>query len=126
MPIQDYISLMATIPIERTIFMTSTKTILVHGNTVPRLPLSGIERGSMVTAISPMASWGARYASEVEAAIRRYDYLNLKQPVYARKLTQEEMNQLFNGNPNYIKNIGRNIDGKEWKELTCSEKNGAD
>lgn len=80
----------------------------------------------MVTAISPMASWGARYASEVEAAIRRYDYLNSKQPVYTRKLTQEEINQLFNGNPNYIKNIGRNIDGKEWKELTCSEKNGAD
>lgn len=80
----------------------------------------------MVTAISPMASWGARYASEVEAAIRRYDYLNSKQPVYTRKLTQEKMNQLFNGNPNYIKNIGRNIDGKEWKELTYSEKNGAD
>lgn len=80
----------------------------------------------MVTAISPMASWGARYASEVEVAIRRYDYLNSKQPVYTRKLTQEEINQLFNGNPNYIKNIGRNIDGKEWKELTYSEKNGAD
>lgn len=80
----------------------------------------------MVTAISPMASWGARYASEVETAIRRYDYLNSKQPVYTRKLTQEEINQLFNGNPNYIKNIGRNIDGKEWKELTYSEKNGAD
>lgn len=77
----------------------------------------------MVTAISPMASWGARYASEVEAAIRRYDYLNSKQPVYTRKLTQEEINQLFNGNPNYIKNIGRNIDGKEWKELIRNEEN---
>lgn len=68
--------------------------------------------------------WSKRYRLEVEASIQRYNVLNQLQPVYARPLDEKEKEQIFGGNPDYIKNIGRKIDGKEWKELIRNEENG--
>lgn len=68
--------------------------------------------------------WSKRYRLEVEASIQHYNALNQLQPVYTRPLDEKEKEQIFGGNPDYIKNIGRKIDGKEWKELICNEENG--
>lgn len=68
--------------------------------------------------------WSTRYRLEVEASIQRYNALNQLQPVYTRPLDEKEKEQIFGGNPDYIKNIGRKIDGKEWKELIRNEENG--
>lgn len=54
---------------------------------------------------------------EVEANIRKYNDLNKLQPVWIRPLDEEEKKQIFGGNPDYIKNIGRKTDGKEWRLL---------
>lgn len=68
--------------------------------------------------------WSKRYRLEVEASIQRYNALNQLQPIYTRPLDEKEKEQIFGGNPDYIKNIGRKIDGKEWKELIRNEENG--
>lgn len=65
-------------------------------------------------AVESKYTWSIRYRLEVEASIRKYNDLNKLQPVWTRPLNEEEKKQIFGGNPNYIKNIGRKIDGKEW------------
>lgn len=61
--------------------------------------------------------WAIHYAKEVEKSIEYYNWVNQFQPVWTRPLSEEEKKELFGGNPNYIKKIGRKIDGKEWKEI---------
>lgn len=61
--------------------------------------------------------WGIKYREEVEANIRKYNDLNKLQPVWTRPLDEQEKKQIFGGNPDYIKNIGRKTDGKEWRLL---------
>lgn len=41
---------------------------------------------------------------------------NLNQPVYTRQMTAEEIENIFGGNPDYIKNITKN-DGREWNQI---------
>lgn len=65
-------------------------------------------------AVNRQYLWSMKYREEVEASIYKYNYLNSIQPVWTRPLDEEEKKQIFGGNPNYIKNIGRKIDGKEW------------
>ena len=68
-------------------------------------------------------NWGVEYKQSVETSIRKYNYLNQQMPVYTRQLTEVEKIEIFEKkNYNYIKNIGRNIDGLEWKELTNYQK----
>lgn len=59
--------------------------------------------------------WALHYAEMVEKSIDYYNYVNQLQPVWTRPLSQEEKDQIFGGNPDYIKNIGHKTDGKEWK-----------
>ena len=47
-----------------------------------------------MAAQTPMGSWGARYAEEVERQIDLYNYLNSKQPVTFRRMTEEERKEL--------------------------------
>ena len=41
---------------------------------------------------------------------------NLNQPVYTRQMTAEEIENIFGGNQDYIKNITKN-DGREWNQI---------
>lgn len=41
---------------------------------------------------------------------------NLNQPVYTRQMTAEEIENIFGGKPDYIKNITKN-DGREWNQI---------
>lgn len=66
--------------------------------------------------IKSMYLWSIHYRDEVERSINYYNYINTLQPVWARPLTDIEKKEIFGGNPNYIKNIGRN-DGHEWRLL---------
>ena len=59
----------------------------------------------------------ARAHAETEKCVDLMNFLNEKQPVYSRQMTEEEMAQIFGGNPDYIKNIGRNSDGQEWRKI---------
>jgi hypothetical protein len=68
-------------------------------------------------AVNRQYLWSIKYRLEVEASINKYNYLNSIQPVWTRPLDEEEKKQIFGGNPNYIKNIGRKTDGKEWRLL---------
>ena len=68
-------------------------------------------------AVNRQYSWSMKYREEVEASIHKYNYLNSIQPVWTRPLDEEEKKQIFGGNPDYIKNIGRKIDGKKWRLL---------
>lgn len=68
-------------------------------------------------AVESKYTWSIRYRLEVEASIYKYNYLNSIQPVWIRPLDEEEKKQIFGGNPDYIKNIGRKTDGKEWRLL---------
>lgn len=63
-----------------------------------------------------MWQWHERYENQVERSNDYYDYVNSIQPVHIRELTDKEKAEIFGGNPNYIKNIGRN-DGHEWRLL---------
>ena len=47
-----------------------------------------------MAAQTPMGTWGARYAEEVERQIDLYNYLNSKQPVTFRQMTEEERKEL--------------------------------
>ena len=47
-----------------------------------------------MTAQTPMGTWGTRYAEEVERQIDLYNYLNSKQPVTFRQMTEEERKEL--------------------------------
>lgn len=74
----------------------------------------------MVLHLKRESWWSIKYRESVEASIYYYNALNQIQPVWTRPLDQEEINQIFGGNPDYIKNIGRNIDGKEWTLLNAN------
>lgn len=63
----------------------------------------------MNTAINPMATWGARYSKEVENSIEYYNWLNKKQPVRTRQMTQYEL-EMLNKDPNFIKQLEVNVD----------------
>lgn len=73
-------------------------------------------------AVESKYLWAIKYRLEVEQSIRRYSYLNQFQPVWTRPLDEEEKKQLFGGNPDYIKKIGRGIDGKEWRLMNEDRK----
>lgn len=68
-------------------------------------------------AVNSKYLWEAKYRLSVEQSIDYYNELNKHQPVWMRELEPEEKRQIFGGNPDYIKNIGRNIDGKDWRLL---------
>lgn len=68
-------------------------------------------------AVNSKYLWEAKYRLSVEQSIDYYNELNKHQPVWMRELELEEKRQIFGGNPDYIKNIGRNIDGKDWRLL---------
>jgi hypothetical protein len=70
----------------------------------------------MTSLTNPLASWGARYAREVEASISWNNWLNERQPVYTRQMTEEEKQQIFGGNADYIKTISRH-DGRQWSRV---------
>ena len=65
-------------------------------------------------AIKRMNLWARHYRDEVENSIIYYNFINQIHPVWTRPLTDKEKQEIFGGNPDYIKNIGRN-DGKEWR-----------
>ena len=58
-----------------------------------------------------------RFYAELERDIDYRNWQNENQPVYSRQMTDEEKEQIFGGNPDYIKNIGRNSDDKEWRKV---------
>ena len=58
-----------------------------------------------------------RFYAELEHDIDMRNWQNENQPVYSRQMTDEEKEQIFGGNPDYIKNIGRNSDDKEWRKV---------
>lgn len=57
----------------------------------------------------------ARAMAELERNISELKYLNEKQEVFTRQMTEEEKAEIFGNNPNAIKNIGRG-DGHEWSK----------
>lgn len=59
----------------------------------------------------------ARANAELEKNVDFMNWLNDKQPVFTRQMTEEEKAQIFGGNPDYIRNIGRNSDDKEWRKV---------
>lgn len=67
------------------------------------------------------SSWGVRFANAIEISVDYYNWLNQRQPVFTRQLTEYEMEQIFGNNPNYIKNIGIN-DGYEWQKVEVKKK----
>ena len=76
-----------------------------------------------MTAVKRKYNWGVEYKQEVERSIKRYNRLNQLNSVYTRQLTSAEILEIFEKkNYDYIKNIGRNIDGLEWKELNDYQK----
>lgn len=76
-----------------------------------------------MTAVKRKYNWGAEYKQEVERSIKKYNHLNQLNSVYTRQLTSTEFLEIFEKkNYDYIKNIGRNIDGLEWKELNDYQK----
>ena len=58
-----------------------------------------------------------RFYAELEHDIDMRNWQNENQPVYTRQMTAEEMAAIFGGNPDAIKNIGRNSDDKEWRKV---------
>ena len=58
-----------------------------------------------------------RFYAELEHDISMRNWQNENQPVYTRQMTAEEMAAIFGGNPDYIRNIGRNSDEKEWRRI---------
>ena len=68
----------------------------------------------MATIVTGML---ARAHAELERDIDMRNWLNEKQPVFTRQMTEEEKAQIFGGNPDAIKNIGRNSDEKEWRRI---------
>lgn len=62
-------------------------------------------------------SYMQRFYQELERDIDMRNWQNENQPVYTRQMTAEEMAAIFGGNPDYIRNIGRNSDEKEWRRL---------
>ena len=62
-------------------------------------------------------SYMQRVHEELDKDVEFRNWQNEKQPVYSRQMTEEEMTQIFGGNPDYIKNISRNSDGQEWRKI---------
>lgn len=52
-----------------------------------------------------MGSWGARYTQDVERSVDYYNWLNSKQKVRTRQMTEEEIQKIFGSNPDCIKDI---------------------
>lgn len=66
-------------------------------------------------------SYTARCYAELRRDTEEMNWRNSQQPVWVRTLTAEEL-QAIREDAEYIKNIGRAIDGKEWR-LLSDEKN---
>ena len=64
-----------------------------------------------------VTSYNQKVKEELEKDIDMRNWQNENQPVYTRQMTAEEMAAIFGGNPDAIKNIGRNSDDKEWRRL---------
>ena len=64
-----------------------------------------------------VTSYNQKVKEELERDIDMRNWQNENQPVYTRQMTAEEMAAIFGGNPDAIKNIGRNSDEKEWRRL---------
>ena len=52
--------------------------------------------------------------AELQHNVNEMNTKNLKQETKTRPMTKEEMEQIFGGNPDYIKNISSNEDKHEW------------
>lgn len=72
-------------------------------------------------AAKRLSSWARHYAEEVYASYIYHSFMNSVQPVWTRPMTQKEKDEIFGNNPDYIKNIGRKIDGKEWRMMDLDE-----
>lgn len=66
-------------------------------------------------------SYTARCYAELRRDTKEMNWRNSQQPVWVRTLTAEEL-QAIREDDEYIKHIGRAIDGKEWR-LLSDEKN---
>ena len=64
-----------------------------------------------------VTSYNQKVKEELERDIDMRNWQNENQPVYTRQMTEEEMAAIFGGNPDAIKNIGRNSDEKEWRRI---------
>lgn len=62
-------------------------------------------------------SYTQRVKDELRRDVSMKNWQNENQPVYTRQMTEEEMAAIFGGNPDAIKNIGRNSDEQEWRRL---------
>lgn len=62
-------------------------------------------------------SYTARCYAELHKNTEEMNWRNSQQPVWTRQMTEFEIAQVFGGNPDYIKEIGRNSDGQEWRLL---------
>lgn len=62
-------------------------------------------------------SYTQRVKDELRRDVSIRNWQNENQPVYTRQMTAEEMAAIFGGNPDAIKNISRNSDGKEWRRI---------
>ena len=80
----------------------------------PRFPIGEKGDNRMATVNT---SYMQRFYQELERDIDYRNWQNEKQPVYSRQMTEEEKAQIFGGNPDYIKNIGKNSDGQEWRKV---------
>ena len=62
-------------------------------------------------------SYPARVWEELNHDVEVMTAKNNNQPVYTRQMTEEEMKQVFGGNPDAIKNIGMSVDNQEWRRI---------
>lgn len=62
-------------------------------------------------------SYTARCYAELHKNTEEMNWRNSQQPVWTRQMTEFEMTQVFGGDPDYIKEIGRNSDGQKWRLL---------
>ena len=64
-----------------------------------------------------VTSYNQKVKEELERDIDMRNWQNENQPVYTRQMTAQEIAAIFGGNPDAIKNIGRNSDEKEWRRI---------
>lgn len=63
--------------------------------------------------MSTQSNYMAHAYAELCNDVKEMNAKNLKQTTKTRQMTEEEKEQIFGGNPDYIKNITSN-DGKHW------------
>lgn len=74
-----------------------------------------------IILVDPQRRWAEHYRESVNRSMWHYELLNMIQPVWSRPMTEEEKEQIFGDNPDYIKNIGRDSDDKEWRLINDTD-----